>query len=105
MPCSLLRSVGHPGKPRMLKMKASRRVATSRHKSSLVNGRSSDRYQRLLSDTGNSFLTPFSPFGMATVSRTVQPQLPEYLYALSKSEGADQTLESDWPAPVPCSYP
>jgi Ca2+-binding RTX toxin-like protein len=40
----------------------------------------------------NSFLTPFSPFGMATVSRTVQPQLPEYLYALSKSQGADPTL-------------
>jgi hypothetical protein len=29
---------------------------------------------------------------MATVSRTVQPQLPEYLQALSKSEGADPTL-------------
>ncbi|HEX6130884.1 MAG TPA: hypothetical protein VF044_04085, partial [Actinomycetota bacterium] len=40
----------------------------------------------------NSFLTPFSPFGMATVSRTVQPQLPEYLYVLSRSQGADPTL-------------
>jgi RTX calcium-binding nonapeptide repeat (4 copies) len=39
----------------------------------------------------NSYLVPFSPFGMPTVSRTNQPQLPEYLYALSKSDGADQT--------------
>jgi hypothetical protein len=40
----------------------------------------------------NSYLVPFNPFGMATVSRTNQPQLPEYLYMLSRSEGADQTL-------------
>src|SRR5262249_552554 len=32
-----------------------------------------------------------SPFGQPTVSRTNQPQLPEYLYALSASDGADQT--------------
>ena len=44
----------------------------------------------------NSFLTPFAPFGMATVSRTVQPQLPEYLWALSKSEGADMTLAAKY---------
>ena len=43
----------------------------------------------------NSYLVPFSPFGAATVSRTLQPQLPEYLYALSKSDGADQTLGED----------
>ena len=35
---------------------------------------------------------PFSPFGMPTVSRTLQPHLPEFLYALSKSDGADPTL-------------
>src|SRR5262249_23048616 len=39
----------------------------------------------------NSYLVPFSPFGMSTVSRTMQPQLPEYLYSLSASDGADQT--------------
>ncbi len=39
----------------------------------------------------NSYVVPFSPFGMGTVSRTVQPQLPEFLYALSASDGADQT--------------
>jgi hypothetical protein len=33
---------------------------------------------------------------MATVSRTVQPQLPEDHYALSKSEGADQTLAAKY---------
>jgi Ca2+-binding RTX toxin-like protein len=37
----------------------------------------------------DSYLTEFAPFGMATVSRTVQPQLPEFLYALSLSDGAD----------------
>ena len=42
----------------------------------------------------DTFLTPFAPFGMATVSRTIQPQLPEFLYALSKSDGADQTLSA-----------
>jgi hypothetical protein len=40
----------------------------------------------------DSYLTEFAPFGMATVSRTVQPQLPEYLYALSASDGADPFL-------------
>jgi len=40
----------------------------------------------------DSYLVPFSPFGMATVSRTMQPQLPEYLYALAMSDGADQTI-------------
>jgi hypothetical protein len=43
----------------------------------------------------NSYLVPFAPFGMATVSRTIQPQLPVFLYALSKSDGADQTLGFD----------
>ncbi|TMC80709.1 MAG: hypothetical protein E6J08_09445, partial [Chloroflexi bacterium] len=40
----------------------------------------------------NSYLTPYAPFGMASVSRTLQPQLPEFLYALSQSDGADPTL-------------
>ena len=39
----------------------------------------------------NSYLVPFAPFGMATVSRTLQPQLPEFLYALSEADGADPT--------------
>jgi len=43
----------------------------------------------------NSYLVPFSPFGIATVSRQVNPQLPEFLYALSKSQGADPTRASD----------
>ncbi len=43
----------------------------------------------------NSYLVPFAPFGMATVSRTIQPQLPEYLYALSASGGADPTRATD----------
>ncbi|HEY1380413.1 MAG TPA: hypothetical protein VGF55_26665, partial [Gemmataceae bacterium] len=43
----------------------------------------------------NSYLVPFSPFGMATVSRTMQPQLPEYLYALSASDGVDMTRAAD----------
>jgi hypothetical protein len=40
----------------------------------------------------NSYYVPFSQFGMPTVSRTLMPFLPEFLYALSKSDGADQTL-------------
>ena len=39
----------------------------------------------------NSYLVPFAPFGVATVSRTLQPQLPEFLYALSAGDGADPT--------------
>jgi hypothetical protein len=52
---------------------------------------------RLIDWTGefNSYLTEFAPFGMATVSRTIQPQLPEFLYALAKSDGADQTLGAE----------
>ncbi|MFL6033989.1 MAG: HYR domain-containing protein, partial [Gaiellaceae bacterium] len=43
----------------------------------------------------NSYLVPFSPFGIATVSRQVEPQLPEFLYALSHSQGADPTRAED----------
>jgi hypothetical protein len=43
----------------------------------------------------NTYLVPFSPFGIATVSRQVEPQLPEFLYALSRSLGADPTRYSD----------
>jgi Ca2+-binding RTX toxin-like protein len=39
----------------------------------------------------NSYLVPFAPFGAATVSRTLQPQLPEFLTALSRADGADPT--------------
>ncbi len=49
---------------------------------------------RLIDWTGNhnSFYAPFSPFGMPTISRTLQPALQDYLYALSKSDGADPFL-------------
>ena len=52
---------------------------------------------RLMDWTGefNSYLVPFAPFGMATVSRTVQPQLPEFLYAISGSDGIDLTRAAD----------
>jgi Ca2+-binding RTX toxin-like protein len=43
----------------------------------------------------NSYIVPFAPFGMGTVSRTLQPQLAEYLYALSASDGADFTRAAD----------
>ena len=43
----------------------------------------------------NSYLVPFAPFGMATVSRTLQPQLAEFLYTLSASDGADATRHGD----------
>jgi hypothetical protein len=43
----------------------------------------------------NSYLVPFSTFGIATVSRQVDPWLPEFLYALSRSQGADPTRATD----------
>jgi Ca2+-binding RTX toxin-like protein len=43
----------------------------------------------------NSYLVPFAPFGMGTVSRTLQPQLAEFLYALSASDGGDFTRAAD----------
>src|SRR6185369_14333334 len=43
----------------------------------------------------NSYIVPFAPFGIATVSRQVEPQLPEFLYALSRSNGADPTRYTD----------
>ncbi len=43
----------------------------------------------------NSFIVPFSPFGIATVSRQVPPRLMEFLYALSEAQGADPTIGSD----------
>ncbi len=43
----------------------------------------------------NTYLVPFAPFGIATVSRQIPPQLPEFLYALSASDGADPTRATD----------
>src|SRR5262249_16320702 len=43
----------------------------------------------------NSYLVPFSEFGMATVSRTLQPFLHHFLYADSLSDGVDATRFSD----------
>jgi len=40
----------------------------------------------------NSFFTPFAQYGSMSVSRFLQPAMPDYLYAMSKSDGADQTL-------------
>jgi Ca2+-binding RTX toxin-like protein len=58
---------------------------------------------RLIANTGgdrlidwagefNSYLVPFAPFGNATVSRAIAPAIPEFLYALSEADGADQTM-------------
>ncbi len=43
----------------------------------------------------NSYIVPFAPFGIATVSRQVPPWLYEFLYALSASHGADPTRDED----------
>jgi Ca2+-binding RTX toxin-like protein len=61
---------------------------------------------RLIANTGadrlidwvgefNSYIVPFSAFGVATISRNPLPALMDYLYDLSKSDGADQTLGSN----------
>ena len=53
---------------------------------------------RLIDWTGefNSYIVPFAPFGIATVSRQVPPALFEFLYALSAAQGADATRAADW---------
>ena len=43
----------------------------------------------------NSYIVPYAPFGAASVSRTLQPQLAEFLYALAFSDGADPTRLAD----------
>ena len=43
----------------------------------------------------NSYIVPFAPFGMFTVSRQVPPGLYQFLYDLSKAQGADPTRASD----------
>jgi hypothetical protein len=43
----------------------------------------------------NSYLVPFGPFGMATVSRQLAPGLMEFLYALGHAQGADRTRGGD----------
>ncbi|WP_188859657.1 LEPR-XLL domain-containing protein [Marinobacterium nitratireducens] len=42
----------------------------------------------------NSYIVPFSPFGAFHISRTLQPQVPEFLYALSASDGVDNSLNA-----------
>jgi Ca2+-binding RTX toxin-like protein len=39
----------------------------------------------------NSYFVPFNPFGQATIIRQIGPGLAEFLYAVSRSDGADQT--------------
>ncbi|HEY3484041.1 MAG TPA: hypothetical protein VGK49_01600, partial [Ilumatobacteraceae bacterium] len=43
----------------------------------------------------NSYIVPFAPFGIATVSRQVPPWLYEFLYSISASQGADPTRDED----------
>ncbi|UCE73891.1 MAG: hypothetical protein JSV56_12865, partial [Methanomassiliicoccales archaeon] len=43
----------------------------------------------------NSYIVPYAPFGFFTVSRAPQPQLMQFLYDLSKSDGADSTRSDD----------
>jgi Ca2+-binding RTX toxin-like protein len=43
----------------------------------------------------NSFIVPFAPFGLFTVSRGVPPHLFEFLYDLSAADGADPTRAVD----------
>src|SRR5207237_9709557 len=52
---------------------------------------------RLIDWTGefNSYIVPFAPFGIATVSRQVTPALFELLSALSRAQGAYSTRAAD----------
>ncbi|HEX5857107.1 MAG TPA: hypothetical protein VFY91_03265, partial [Microbacterium sp.] len=40
----------------------------------------------------NSYLVPFSPFGLGTVSRQVAPGVYDFLYRLAAAQGADFTI-------------
>ena len=52
---------------------------------------------RLIDWTGqfNTYLVPFSQFGMSTISRMVSPQIQQFLYDLSRGAGADRTRAAD----------
>ena len=52
---------------------------------------------RLIDWTGeyNSYIVPFAPFGIATVSRQVPPGLFDFLWAQAASDGADLTRLDD----------
>lgn len=43
----------------------------------------------------NSYIVPFAPFGIATVSRQRPPALDRFLYVLSAAQGADPTRALD----------
>lgn len=43
----------------------------------------------------NSYIVPFAPFGIATVSRQVPPHLMDFLFAQAFSDGVDITRTSD----------
>lgn len=43
----------------------------------------------------NSYIVPFSPFGIATVSRQVPPHLYDFLWAQAASDGVDITRTAD----------
>src|SRR5581483_2919443 len=44
----------------------------------------------------NTMLTPYAQFGAVSVSRLLRPGEAQYLYDLSKSDGADQTLAAQY---------
>jgi hypothetical protein len=44
----------------------------------------------------DSYFTPYAQFGADSITRTGTPALVQYLYDLSKSDGADQTLTAQY---------
>ena len=40
----------------------------------------------------NSYIVPFSPFGAFHISRALAPQIPEFLFDLSESDGVDTSV-------------
>jgi Ca2+-binding RTX toxin-like protein len=60
----------------------------------LIGNSTEDRLIDWVGDL-NSYHVPFDPAGLATISRVVQAQLPEYLYALSMGDGVDMTRAAD----------
>lgn len=60
----------------------------------LINNTGADRLIDWVGEF-NSYVVPFAPFGQFDVSRSLQPQLRDYLYDLSESDGADPTRSAD----------
>ena len=78
--------------------KCSRNIRSLGGAASITEGFEDTGGDRLIDWVGefNSFIVPFAPFGIATVSRQVPPQLYDFLYAQAFSDPACLKMIIDW---------